>query len=101
MIDATIQQGVEKDTPSAKKVRNPELVRCFRHEGERCTRCDGSGYRLRRHCAGCGQPAGRTSRGGKALMGLRDRRGRDQHFYCVGCHPELGREVAVLEEMDS
>jgi len=24
-------------------VRNPELVRCFRHEGEDCSRRDGSG----------------------------------------------------------
>jgi len=27
------------------EVRNPELVRCFRHEVEDCPRCDGSGYR--------------------------------------------------------
>jgi hypothetical protein len=99
VIDATIQQGAVVNTPDPE-VRNPELVRCFRHEGERCTRCDGSGYRPRTHCAGCGQPAGRTSRGGKALMGLRNRRGRDQPFYCLSCHPELGRGVAVLEEVD-
>ncbi len=98
MIDATIQEGVEKDTPSAK-VRNPELVRCFRHEGEDCPRCDGSGDRPRKHCAGCGEPAGRPGRGGKALMGLRNRRGRNQPFYCLNCHPELGRALAVLEGM--
>ena len=81
------------------KVRNPELVRCFRHEGERCPRCNGSGYRSRSHCAECGELAGRPSRGGRALVGLRNRRGRDQPFYCLGCHPELGRGPRVLEGM--
>jgi hypothetical protein len=98
VIDATIQQGVEKDTASAK-VRNPELVLCFRHEGKGCPHCDGSGYRSRRHCDGCGEPAGRASQGGKTLVGLRTRRGRDQPVYCLGCHPELGRVPAVLEGM--
>ena len=55
-------------------VCSPELVRCFRHEGERCPRCDGSGYRSRIYCTECGEPAGRPGRGGKALMGLRNRR---------------------------
>jgi hypothetical protein len=81
------------------EVRSPELVRCFRHEGEDCPRCDGSGYRLRKHCARCSEPAGRPGRGGKALMGLRNRRGRNQPFYCLGCHPELGRGLAMLEGM--
>ncbi len=76
-----------------------KLVWCFRHEGEDCPRCDGSGFRPRRYCAGCGEPSGRPSQGGKALMGLRNRRGRDQPFYCLDCHPELGRGPAVLEGM--
>ena len=74
-----------------------ELVRCFRHEGEGCPRCDGSGFRPRRHCVGCGESSGWPSQGGKALMGLRNRWGRDQSFYCLGCHPELGRGSALLE----
>ena len=80
-------------------VCSPELVRCFRHEGEECPRCDGSGYRSRAYCAECGYRAGRPSQGGKALVGLRNRRGRDQPFYCLDCHPELGQGPAVLEGM--
>ncbi len=70
------------------EVRNPELVRCFRHEGEDCSRRDGSGYRPRKHCAGCGEPPGRPSEGGRALMGLKNARGKDQPMWCLHCHPE-------------
>ena len=99
MIDATIQQGIGVNTPDPE-LRHTPLVRCFRHEGENCLRCAGSGYRLRRYCAGCSEPAGRPSRGGKALMGLRNRRGRGQPFYCLGCHPELGDGLAVVDGLD-
>jgi hypothetical protein len=81
------------------EVRNPKLVRGFRHEDEDCPRCDGSEYRPRKHCAGCGEPAGRPGRGGKALVALRNRRERNQPFYCLNCHPELGRGLKMLEEM--
>ena len=96
MIEATIHHGVIVNTPG-QEVRSPDLVRCFRHEGEDCPRCDGTGYRPRKHCAGCGEPAGRPSRGGKALVALRNRRERNQPLYCLDCHPELGRSLAVLE----
>jgi len=67
---------------------SPELVECLRHEGEDCPRCDGSGFRPRRHCAGCGEPSGRPSKGGRALKGLKNARGKDQPMWCLFCHPE-------------
>ena len=79
-----------------------ELVECFRHEGEECPRCDGSGFKPRRHCAGCGEPSGRPSQGGKALMGIRNVRSWDQPMWCLECHPELGgtpTDLAMLERM--
>jgi hypothetical protein len=99
VIEATIHQGVDDGAPDSE-VGNPKLVRCFRREGEGCPRCDGGGCRPHRRCARCGEPGGRPSRGGKALMGLRNRRGRDQPFYCLGCHPELGDGLAVVDGLD-
>jgi hypothetical protein len=100
VIEATIYQGLVVYT-SGSEVRNLESNRCLWHQGEDCPRCDGNGCRHHRHCAGYGEPAGRPSRGGKALMGLRNRRGRDQPFYCLGCHPELGDGLAVADGLDS
>ena len=77
----------------------PELVRCFRHEPEGCPRYDGSGYRPRNCYPGCGEPAGRPSRRGKALVGLHNHQGRDQPFYCLGCYPDLSRGPVMLEEV--
>ena len=67
---------------------SPDLVECIRHEGSDCPRCDGSGYRPRKYCAGCGEPSGRPSEGGRALKGLKNRRGKDQPMWCLHCHPE-------------
>lgn len=81
--------------------QSPDLVECFRHEGLECPRCDGSGFRPRKHCAGCGEPSGRPSKGGKALIGLRNRRRKDQPFYCMDCHPELnGSSFAEIEMLE-
>src|SRR5215208_8420521 len=65
-----------------------ELVGCPRHGGEECPRCDGSGFRPRRRCEGCGEPSGRPSEGGRALIGLKNARGKDQPMWCLFCHPE-------------
>jgi hypothetical protein len=83
---------------------SPELVKCFRHEGEECPRCDGSGFRSRKRCEGCGEPAGRPSEGGRALRGLKDARGKDQPMWCMNCHPEhyfLDAHWSCLERLDS
>ena len=77
---------VQSLAPSAQE--SPELVECFRHESEECPRCDGSGYRPRKYCARCGEPSGKPSEGGRALMGIKNRRENDQPMWCLHCHPE-------------
>jgi hypothetical protein len=62
---------------------SPELVECFRHEGEECLRCGGSGFRPRNYCAGCGEPAGSISQGTGAPL-VKDQR-TDGRFYHVRC----------------
>ena len=104
MIEMSVQQGVVLDTPNPD-VRNPILCRCFRHEVEDCPRCDGSGYRLRKRCAGCGEPAGRPSEGGKALQTTRAtnswKEARDLPLYCRECNPRFSSlpALVVLERM--
>ena len=92
--------------PQEVLIVTPELVQCFRHEGAECPRCDGSGFRLRRHCAGCGVSAGRPSRGGKALSSKRDAKSRKElrslPLYCMDCNPRFFKAgLALFEGMGS
>jgi|SRR5918995_1312841 hypothetical protein len=86
--------------------RCPEIdfVRCFRHEGEDCAGCDGSGYRPCARCASCGVPAGRPSQGGKALSPERGAKSwkelRSLPLYCMDCNPRFFKAgLALFEEM--
>ncbi len=95
---------IEKSLARSAQEESPKLIECFRHEGEDCPRCDGSGFRPRRRCEGCGEPSGRPSEGGRALMGLKNARGKDQPMWCMNCHPEhrfLDAHWSCLERLDS
>lgn len=48
-----------------------------------------SNHREHSRCAGCGEPSGKPSEGGKALKGLRNVRVKDTPMYCMDCHPEF------------
>ena len=80
---------------------SPEVVRCFRHEGEDCPRCDGSGYRPRKYYAWCGEPAGSVTEGTGFPL-VRDRQGDDRlyHVRCLSGTRELDAVWSGLERMD-
>src|SRR5829696_8992502 len=99
----SILQGANGDTPDPQ-VRYPELVWCFRCEGDECPKCGGSGFRERKRCAGCGVSAGRPSQGGKALSPERGAKSweelRSLPLYCMDCNPRFsGAGLALLEGM--
>jgi hypothetical protein len=82
-------------------LRNPKLIQCFRHQGKECPRCDGTGYRPREVCAGCGEPAkslllGRPARSWKEAKAL--------PMYCFDCNPRFrfaDAVMAILDRIDS
>ncbi len=76
---------------SRLEVKNFELLaRCFRHEGDECPHCDGSGYRPRKCCAGCGEHHSHM------------RNPSDDQMYCLLCNPRFfGAGLTFLEGMGS
>ena len=82
-----------------------KLVQCFRHESRECPRCDGSGFRPRKYCVGCGEPSGKPSEGGKVLQSTRAAKSweeaRSLPLYCRECNPRFSSltALAILERM--
>jgi hypothetical protein len=81
---------------------HPELIRCFRCEGDECPKCGGSGFRERKRCAGCEVPAGHPSQSGKALQPERGvkswKKLRSLPLYCMDCNPRFLRTGLALFE---
>lgn len=97
----SILQGAPVGT-SDPQVRYPDLEWCFRCEGAECPKCGGSGLRERKHCTGCGVPAGRPSQGGKALSPKRGAKSWNElgalPLYCMNCNPRFSRPSLGLLE---
>ena len=79
--------------------KTPEQVECFRHEGEECHRCDGSGFRSRPVCAKCGKSAKNLS---PARTAESPEEARALPRYCPKCNPRrrgIATALAALEGM--
>src|SRR5215211_904125 len=75
-------------------------VECFRHEEDACPRCDGSGFRPRKYCAECGEPAESISqRTGAPLVKDRRTNGRFFHVLCLPGNLFLDAHWWCLERM--
>ena len=88
---------IERSVPKDHGWKNPEVSPCFRHNGGECPRCDGSGFRPRPVCAGCGETA-------KHLQAARSagspEEARALPRYCPRCNPrrrDPGAALAGLE----
>jgi hypothetical protein len=89
------------DTSVARSAQeSPDLLECFRHEGEECPRCDGSGFRPTKCCAGCSDAAGSVSEGtGFPLVKDRCTDGRFYHVRCLPGTRDLDAVWSGLERM--
>ena len=100
-IELSIRE-VRPDRIPNPEARHLELVRCFRHEGAECPRCDGSGFRPRKRCAACGIPAGRPGQGGKVLSAGRGAKSwedlKSLPLYCMDCGPRFPKTGLALFE---
>ncbi len=77
-----------------------EKTRCFRHEGEECPRCDGSGFRPAKRCTECGEAAGSVSEGtGFPLVKDQRTDGRLYHVRCMPGTRDLDAIWSGLERM--
>ncbi len=80
---------------------SPEFVECFRHDGKECPRYDGSGYRPRKYCAECGEPAGSIIQGtGTPLVEDQRTDGCFYHVRCLLGNLLLDAHWSCLEKMD-
>ena len=77
----------------------PEQVKCLRHEGQECPRCDGSGYRPAKRCDGCGE-TGKNLQPARAARSWEEAKALPR--YCAPCNPRrrgIGAVLAGLERM--
>ncbi len=91
MIDQSVARSAQEESPE-------KLVECFRHEGKDCPRCDGSGFRPRKHCAGCGELSGSISQATGFPL-VKDQR-TGGHSYHVNCLPGIGAVPALLANLE-
>jgi hypothetical protein len=76
LIDTSVARCAQEESP--------KIAECFRHEGEECPRCDGSGFKRSKHCAGCREAAGSPSEGtGFPLVMDQHADGRLYHIRCL------------------
>jgi hypothetical protein len=74
-----------------------ERSRCFRHKGEGCPRCDGSGFRPRPVCTECGESA-RTFSPARTAKSPEEARALPR--YCPECNPRRRNSGAVLAALE-
>jgi hypothetical protein len=91
---------IEASVARSAHEESPEMVKCFRHEGEGCPRCDGSSFRPTKRCDGCDEASGSVSEGtGFPLVKDRHSDGRLYHVRCLPGTRDLDAVWSGLERM--